>query len=258
MALVEANNSPDPEVQPAVNEIASGRPHRSAYHQRLYAALLIFVVAIGFPMVAVPSLRSTLRTKVQTLRAALMGEPVVQPPVTLKVGENPQPFPKEYEHKQAEQHLPFLPKIQTPARSPYTIVIGGDAPQAQEKAPVAAPKRKLAIPEPATPAAAEAAPPAGQTENAGSEIRYQKGKSEQEAYELLLSTNPTLAGMITGSDPALKFQDWSAANMGQDSFYVMVTFLHAPDSQARKYIWNVKVATKQVVPLSAYAREISK
>jgi hypothetical protein len=137
-------------------------------------------------------------------------------------------------------------------------VVGGETPQPQEKAPAVTPKRKLAIPETPTPAVAEAVPPSVQPENTGSEIRYQKGKDEQEAYELLVSTNPTLAGMITGSDPALKFQDWSAANMGQESFYVMVTFLHVPDNQARKYIWNVKVATKQVVPLSAYAREISK
>jgi hypothetical protein len=38
----------------------------------------------------------------------------------------------------------------------------------------------------------------------------------------------------------------------------MVTFIQTSDNVARKYIWNVKVPTKEVVPLSAYAREISK
>ncbi len=255
---MEANTSPDPGIQAAVGEAGSGRPHRSTYHQRLYSALLIFVLVLGLPIVTIPRLRSMLRTRVQTLRAALMGEPVIHPPVTLKVGENQGPIPKEYEHKQADQHLPFLPPTVPAARSPYTIVLGGESPTPQVKAPVPAAKRKQATPDSVAPPATEAAAAPVQAENAASEIRYQKGKSEQEAYELLVSTNPTLAAMVTGSDPSLKFQDWSAASKGQEEFYVMVTFIHVADNEARKYIWSVKLATKQISPLSAYAREISK
>jgi hypothetical protein len=104
-------------------------------------------------------------------------------------------------------------------------------------------------------------PAQAETETAGSassEPVYKKGEREQEAYDIVLSANQTLAGMIKGSDATLRFQGWAAANMGEGSYYVMVTFVQTADNVARKYIWNVKVSSKEVTPLSSYAMSISK
>ncbi len=253
------DNSSKTEDRRIAHGAQDSRPKRSLYHQRFYRGLLIFVLVAGLPLVALPSLRSGFRTRVQTLRAAIMGEPPVQAPAKVNVGANHEPFPKEYERAQAQARPSYLPKIEAQARSPYRIIIGGEERKPSDlEAAIPAAKGK-----PATPPVSAA--PAGatnvgdsQTGAAGSDSRYRKGENEQKAYDLLLSANATLAGMVKGSDPALKFQDWAAADMGQESYYVMVTFVQTLDNVARKYIWNVKLGTKEVIPLSAYAREISK
>lgn len=240
---------------------------------RIYLGILVFVVVAGLPMIGIPSLRYRLRTRIQGLRAAYKGEPAVQAPAFARVGENREPFPRAYER---QPPLPaYLPKIEPPAaRPPLGIILGREdtpssiaasEPQSSSRRPSRASgtgsqaasaagksEPKLILP-PSARATSE--PPAA---DAGSEPQFRKGKSEQEAYDLLVNANQTLAGMVKGSDPALIFQDWSAAAMGENSFYVMVTFVQAADNVVRKYIWNVKVATKEVTPISFYAMSISK
>jgi hypothetical protein len=253
---VDANNTPKAGNQAAVVETGSRRPGRFRDHQKAYLALLIFVAIAGLPIVGVPALRTKLRTRIQTLRAAAMGQPPIQAPASMRVGENPKPFPKEYEHAQAVERPSILPKIDVQQRQPYRIILGGDEgvePATGTAAPVL--KSKAATQPAPAPAAVDAGQPSS---GGGTDTQYRKGKSEQEAYDLLVNSNQILAGMIKGSDPALKFQDWAAATMGQDSLYVMVTFVQTSDNVVRKYIWNVKMATKEIIPLSAYAREVSK
>ena len=253
------------------HEIGWSRYNRRRH--RIYLGILVFVVVAGLPMIGIPSLRYRLRTRVQGLRAAYAGAPAVQAAAFARVGENREPFPRAYER---QQPLPaYLPKIEAPAaRPPRGIILGGEdtpssiaasEPQSASRRPSRAsstgvraaspPGRsepKLVLP-PSAGAASE--PPAA---DAGSEPQFRKGKSEQEAYDLLVNANQTLDGMVKGSDPTLKFQDWSAATMGENSFYVMVTFVQAADNVVRKYIWNVKVATKEVTPISFYAMSISR
>ncbi len=256
---MEVNNSPNTGSQWVTHDAKEGRPKPSLYHQNVYLGLLIFVLVAGLPVVGLPSLRSQLRTRVRTLRAAVMGEPLLQAPAKLNVGENQEPFPKEYERAQAQERPSYLPRIDTQQRSPYRIIIGGEEGKLRAQEGTApAPKGWLVNPPVSVPSAGATNAGESQAGAPSSDSRYRKGKSEQEAYDLLMSANTTLAGMIKGSDPALKFQDWAAAEMGQDSYYVMVTFVQTLDNVARKYIWSVKVATKEIVPLSAYAREISK
>lgn len=245
---MESDSSVDSKSPTAGHNPGSRHARRRRYHQRIYFGLLIFVVIAGAPMVGVSSLRVRLRTRVQMLRAAVAKEPLIPAPAIARVGENHEPFPQEYEHAQVR---PYLPKIEAPARSPIRIVIGGNV--TTPPAPTGKAGSKPDSAPTATSAGAGAAPG-----SPGSDSQYQKGKSQQEAYDILVNSNQVLAGMIKGSDPSLKFQDWAASNMGQDSFNVMVTFIQTSDNVARKYIWNVKVPTKEVVPLSAYAREISK
>lgn len=231
-----------------------GVKHRRwQYHQKAYLGLLIFVVIAGMPLVAVPALRARLKTRVQTLRAAAYGEAIVSPPARASVGENREPFPKEY--ARAALPPPYQPKVEAPSRAPFRFVLGGE-----ESATAPARQTPPAKGKPQTGGTAQAAggdqPPAAGS--SGGETQYKKGKSEQNAYDLLLASNPTLAGMVKGNDPALKFQDWGAALMGQESYYVMVSFVQTNDGTVRKYIWNVKPETKEIVALSSYAREISK
>jgi hypothetical protein len=223
----------------------------SRYHHNIYLGLLIFVVVAGLPIVGLPSLRYRLRDRIDSLRSAAQGKAVAQA-ASAKVGENLLPFPKEYERVQVERP-PILPKFEVPQKRPYIISAGGDSSSRGEVlAPV--PRKADATPKPAVsepPADANAAPAKAGTE-------YRKGNSEKEAYDILIHANQTLAGLVNGSDPSLKFQDWSAAVMGQDSFNVSLSFVQTADNGIRKYVFNVKVQTKEVMPLSAYAREISK
>lgn len=238
---------------------------RPRYHSRIYLGLLIFVVVFGLPMLGVPSARLVLKTRVAALRSAILGEHVPQALATVKVGENREPFPREYEHPQTNAN--YLAQFAVPEpRRPIRISDQGVSASPQLRPPVRitagggvsppsgskAGEQPPAQPGAATPAQGQGAP------DASSEPLYRKGQSEQEAYDFLLASNQTLAGMVKGSDPALKFQDWGAASMGENSFYVMVTFLQAADNAKRQYIWSVKVSTKEVTPLSSYARSLSK
>jgi len=57
----------------------------------VYGAMLLFVVAAGLPMIAVPSLRNRLSDRLMTLRAAVAGE---VRPVNLKVARTSNHFPR--------------------------------------------------------------------------------------------------------------------------------------------------------------------
>lgn len=223
----------------------------SHYHQRIYMGLLVFVVVAGVPMVGLPSLRHRLEARVETLQSAAQGKPVAQAALA-KVGENRAPFPQEYERPQWERPA-VLPKFEYTPRQSFHVTAGGESKSGEE---VVAPVLRKAEPK-SDQANAGAAAATGEVA-AKSGPEYKKGKPEQDAYDILVNSNPTLAGMIKGSDPTLKFQDWSAAAMDLGSYNVSVSFLQTSDNVVRKYIFNVKIETKAIMPLSAYAREISK
>jgi hypothetical protein len=223
----------------------------SYYHDRVYLGLLLFVVIAGLPIVGVPALRHRLQARVETLRSAWQGKSPIQPALA-NVGENRAPFPKEYE-RTPWKRPEILPKQEAPPRAPVVIKAGGAPAAPVQEATGSGRRPELKIPQARANAEITAADKAP-----GTGIERSKGKGEQDAYDLLVTSNQTLAGMIKGSDPALKFRDWSAAPMGQDSYNVRVTFVQTADNAVRTYIWNVKVESKTVTPLSAYAREISK
>ncbi len=102
---------------------------------------------------------------------------------------------------------------------------------------------------------------AGQTgstndSSSGSELKYQKGQIEQQAYDLLLKSNPTVAGMVQGNNPSLHFKSWDAANRGEDTYWVRLKF-QSNGNPEEEYIWQVKIQANQVTPLSYNARSIS-
>jgi len=219
----------------------------------VYLSLLIFVIIGGLPMLALPSLRGRLSTRIQALRDAAAGR--TPPPVLLaRVGDNVDPFPKEYERPAAIRlQFPPLPLPGVTPSGTMTIVDKAAPKLAKRRMPSQekAPAEGQAVSEPTPsqqPAEAETA----------DEPVYQQGKIELEAYDLLIKANDALAGMLGGTNPALKFKNWDAAKIDEDTYYVRVIFLRQPENTNVDYIWQVKISSKQVTPLSYNARNLSK
>jgi hypothetical protein len=216
--------------------------------QRVSMGLLLFVVIAGLPMVAVPSLRNRLSSRVLTLKTAMAGD---VKPATLDVGANHEPFPAEYERPE-----PQLPKFPELPKSPETALTS----PAGRPRTGSARARIDAVPQSASVTAEPADQDAEETEetaaSAEPELKYQKGIAEQEAYDLLLKSNKTVAGMVQGNDPSLKFKSWDAASRGEDIYWVRLKFQSGanPDEE---YIWQVKLQSSEVTPLSHNARSVS-
>jgi len=217
--------------------------------QRVSMALLIFVVVVGLPIIGVPYVRHRLSTRVMALKMALVGD---IKPVTLAVGSNHEPFPTEYQKP-----------IPPPPRPPELGLVQKALEMAHPLPPVSRPPRairmaKVVTPPPATDTTTE---PAVQTDSQTAQsgepaLKYQSGKAEQDAYDLLLKSNPTVAKMVQGSNPSLKFKSWDAANRGEDTYWVRLKF-QSEGNPDEEYIWQVKVQSNEVTPLSYNARSIS-
>ena len=208
---------------------------------RLYMGLLIFIVAAGLPIVSLPVLRSRLSTRLHILREAVGPLPLKSVPAWAKVGENRYPFPKELERPVVPQpqysrlldmrHMVYGTNRE--GTSPKGLPAGGSEPISSSPAEAGA-------------TGAEAPP------------EFRQGKIEQEAYDILLKSNATVAGMVKGGDASLRFKTWSAAKTEADTYLVDLTFVQAPDNAEGHYIWKVNLATKQITPESRLARTLSK
>jgi hypothetical protein len=213
------------------------RARYERYRYRFYLALLFFVVAAGLPIVGIPSVRHRLANRVQELKAAVTADPSRPVPLMARVGENEAPLPKEYE-------IPVLPR--QPLYMPGQVYGAGSPTQPYAfEAPVGAQRVGSGEAEPAE----ESAP-------ADAEPVYSQGAAEKEAYDLVLGSNETVAGMVGGKDPALRFKSWSAARTDPDVFLVRITFTQTPGNGEVPYIWQVRMSSKQVSPLNYYARSI--
>jgi hypothetical protein len=206
--------------------------------QRAQLRLLIFVAAGGLPILAIPSLRHRLQSRVETFRQAVSAGFFVPQPVSMRVGENTEPFPSEFERP--FEPLPEWSNIAGLPVATYRAQAGAEAPQSS-----------------AAGSGAQSAS-ADQAHGADQGPTFAQGKLEKEAYDLLLQSSPVLAALVQGGDPSLRFQDWAAAKTDDsDSWLVRVTFVHKPDGTDREYIWQVKLLSKEIMPLSAYARALS-
>ena len=225
-----------------------------------------FILLVGLPLVGIPKLRHRLHDRVQTLREALGGEP--QPKsVTARVGENTTPFPPEFERKVEPLKQPTyggviaLPNQVYNASQPYplpsarTPAPSSSKPQAAVAAARPPSKRKVTTPE-AEPPPAETVSSRSANEPPSNEPQFRQGAIEKECYDLLLQSSPTVRGMVGGNDPGLRFKDWSAAKMEDESYLVRVNFTKSGAEET--YIWQVKPHTKQVFPLNFNARSLPK
>ncbi|HYK89457.1 MAG TPA: hypothetical protein VE398_11850 [Acidobacteriota bacterium] len=227
---------------------------------RFYMSLLIFVVAVGLPIISVPALRHKLSGRIQALREAMAGGKIK--PVTIQVGENKEPFPAEYAKKVVPPNYPKLPPYFAASQGLSGPIVSATPLPARSPARS---KRTIRIPSVGTEtesqaAAADAAPAgaAGQ-DSAGAEPQpqYQQGQMEKEAYDFLLKSNPTVNGMVQGSNPSLHFKSWDALKREEDAYWVRLTFTSVPDNTSVEYIWQVKLLAKQITPLSYNARSLA-
>jgi len=247
------------ESQASTGSAPAADPHAppSFYRKRrlIYTGMLIFVVIVGLPIIGVPSLRNRLSTRIMALKIAMAGD---IKPVVAQVGANKEPFPSEYETPAAP-----LPQAQAPQLPPveriFTMRQGGRV-EPLRPAPSAT-RRTLRIPTtPPSPAVtqepteqAATTPPSAAAE---SDLKYQQGKVERDAYDLLLITNTTVAGMVQGSNPSLHFRSWDVASRGDDTYWVRLKFQTEGNPDA-EYIWQVKLQAKQVTPLNYNARNLT-
>ncbi len=241
--LSEANESqPTESIRPGLERFYKIR-------QRASMGLLIFVVVVGLPIIGVPYLRHRLSTRVASLKAALVRD---IKPATLDAGANHEPFPAEYRK--------FVPPAPRPPDLAQVRRIFEMAPQPQPTPRAPRPSRmtKTEIPPPLPEKMAEPVLQTDSQTNQSAEpaVKYQKGKAEQDAYDLLLKSNPKVAKMVEGSETSLKFKSWDAANRGEDTYWVRLKF-QSEENPDEEYIWQVKVQSNEVTPLSYRARSIN-
>jgi hypothetical protein len=225
-----------------------------------YACLLVFVLVAGLSITVIPPLRHRLASRASALRAALVGE---KKPLSAQVGQNPEPLPPEFQRPAppAERalQLPPLDRIFTAEKGKY--MRPSSPPSALSSPRIPRTPGKVARSEAPEEGNAEQNVEAGQSgtaaaSSAESEIKYQKGQMEQQAYDLLLKSNPTVAGMVQGSNPSLHFKSWDAASRGDDTYWVRLKF-QSNGNPDEDYIWQVRIQANQVTPLSYNARSIS-
>jgi len=232
---------------------------------RFYAGVLVFIIGVGLPLIAVPSLRHRLGGRLTQLKQAAQGNSIPES-VVAQVGQNPEPFPAQYEKPIV---IPQKPPVLSFTQGSLQVLPQGTAkvvPQARAKAAPQPPalaeprrKRELRIPT-GIPGEAETQPPvqpAVETDT-NLEPEFRQGEIEKEAYNLVLQKNPTLAGMVTGNNPSLQFKSWAAAKRDEDTYWVRLLFQQAQDHMEVAYIFEVKISAKQATPLNYNARSLPK
>ncbi len=222
---------------------------------RFYAGLLAFGVVVGVPMVVLPSLRNRLHLRLQVLRDA--AESSGRPAVVANIGENKTPFPAEYV-RAVQPVLPVtqIPNVPYPSTSTYRPSQAHPAVSPERKPPERRPTSQgsAGAESSKTPAPVLVKDTGEPGDSGSSEPEFRQGKMEQEAYDLLLKSSTAVAGLIGGVNPALKFKSWDAAKISEDMYYVRLTFLR--DNGEAPFIWQVKLQSKQVIPLNFNARSL--
>jgi hypothetical protein len=189
-------------------------------------------------------------TRSQALWEAMVGK---RAPVMVQVGENHGPLPAEFERFATPGpqviHLPSPSKVHTTAQGGY--ISRQDVARASSNAGESGARSSSLVQgeAPGEEAITESA-------EADSEPKYQQGKMEQEAYDLLLQSNPAIAEIVKGNNPSFRFKSWNAAGRGEDTYWVRLK-LETEGKPEADYIWQVKLGSKQVSPLNYNARSIS-
>lgn len=208
-----------------------------------YLALIAFILVVGLPQILIPSLRQRLHDRGVVLRENLSGESAKPRAVTARVGENPVPFPQEFER--VVQPLPQLPPqvfnqkgVFRPAPTEPGARRGGLAPAKTGGGGDTSKEAANQLDADATQA----------------EPEFKQGKMEQEAYDILMQSNTVAAGLIRPGNSLGRFSGWAAAKIDEDTYLIRITLVK--DGTDVPYIWQVRLGTKQNAPLNFNARSL--
>jgi len=219
---------------------------------RFYTLLSLAVVVVGLPIVSVPHLRNRLSERIMLLKAAVAGD--VKPAIA-QVGANQEPFPSEYERPEPPVYQAFkLPPSDRVIPKTPTVYIPSPADLSEPGTPSGLNQEGSQLPIEGEESVAQDEAAGVKSEDSG--LKYQQGEMEQEAYNLLLESNAKIAGMVRGSNPSMIFDSWDAVKRGDDIYWVRVKFRSEGDPVS-EYIWEVKLSSKEITPLSYHARSIS-
>jgi hypothetical protein len=242
--------------------------------QWIYGGLLLFIVVVGLPIIGVPKLRDRLSERVMGFKTAMLGNNIV--PVTLRVGENTEPFPVEFARPEPllprPPQFPSLDRIFT-AKYSSGVIKAVESPDIVKKEPKAESIREPRTESPSeqraeskTGSSIQSRPeftivsdnPAEEEQDArqNDSPKYQKGAMEQTAYNLLIQSNSSIAEIVKGDHPLLRFKSWDAAKRENDTYWVRLK-LQLDKNPEQEYIWEVKIQSKEVKPLSFNAKSIS-
>jgi hypothetical protein len=242
--------------------------------QWIYGGLLLFIAVVGLPIIGVPKLRDRLSERVLGFKAAIHADNIV--PVTLRVGENTEPFPVEF--ARPEPLLPRPPQFPSLDRIFTAKYSSGVIKAVEEPDKVKKELKTESIREPRT----ESQPEQRAESKTGSSIRsrpeftivsdnpaedeqdtrqndepkYQKGALEQTAYDLLIQSNSSIAEIVKGGHPLLRLKSWDVAKRENDTYWVRLK-LQLDKNPEQEYIWVVKIQSKEVTPLNFNAKSIS-
>jgi hypothetical protein len=237
--------------------LPAGRPDPRFYSTRnkVSLGLLVFIVVFGLPIIGVPALRHRLSTRVMALKTAMSGEIT---PATIQAGSNHEPLPPEFARPEPPTPrapvMPDLNRIFSMNGRPVSVAPDASRPEPSRSAR-SVPANEATPQSAATEQDAQASPTPA-TASGETEPKYQKGKAEQEAYEVLLKGSPAVADLVQGKDPSMKFISWDATNRGEDTYWVRLRFRTEGNTDA-EYIWQVKVMANQAIPLNFNARNIA-
>ena len=215
--------------------------------RRIYAGLLTFVIVVGGGMLVISPVRHRLQDRAQRLKAAFAGD---IKPIAAKVGENIEPFPEEFAR-------PAPPAQSETAVYPGPASVRRSAPKATRHIRIPPVSGGVGTPPVLVREDASGAPednPRIISSEAGP--KYQQGKIERDAYDMVLKSNKVLADMVQGGNPALHFKSWDAAFRGEDIYWVRVIFQNEK-KQDVEYIWQVAISIGEITPLSFNARALS-
>ena len=200
--------------------------------RRVYGGILIFVVAAGISLSAVPALRSRLFNRIYILKTAMTGE--IQPNIA-PIGETDIPYPEEFMRPAS---------IAAASRQPV-----GPA----EKRRVVSQSRGSSITPPVLLGAGDAGRIDETEEDDDDSPRFLQGEIEREAYEITLSANEKLASMTRDGDQETGFKTWGAAQRGGGVYWVRVIFRNASGDDI-EYIWQTDISSGKTAPLNFNAR----
>jgi hypothetical protein len=236
--------------------VASRRPYPARAFivgQGGYTGLLLFIIMVGLPIVAIPSLRDRLSERIFVLKTAISGEIM---PATAQVGSNPGGFPKEYEAPAPAAFHPFA-QASAEGKNYTTIAPGVIAIKPRDAS------RRLRIPEAPSSEAGSELPLEPEIQStptvskaAEPEVQFKQGSGEKDAYTLLMRSSTSIAGLVRGSNPSLRFVTWGAVHKGEDVYWVRLKFQSLETPGEVDYIWEVKLQTSEVIPLSYNAKSV--